>query len=99
MVLVFTAPIATMLSALLTYANVMVARIIEWNDINSKLRRPHKHDVQLLSMDKSNTLRCSTCEGYGLRAYQCPNGNASPMTWEDLLNYINYLQEVEGKSK
>jgi len=33
-----------------------------------------------LARDKTSAIRCTKCEGYGHKVYQCPNWDASPMT-------------------
>ena len=57
-----------------------------------------KHNPDRKSLPKTRTLRCSKCEGYGHETHQCPNGYASPMTHEDLKNYISYLREEEERT-
>ena len=57
-----------------------------------------KHNPDRKSLPKTSTLRCSKCEGYGRETHQCPNGDASPMTHEDLKNYISYLREEEERT-
>ena len=57
-----------------------------------------KHNPGRKSLPKTSTLRCSKCEGYGHETHQCPNRDASPMTHEDLNNYISYLREEEERT-
>jgi len=57
-----------------------------------------KHNLDRKSLPKTSALRCSKCEGYGHGTHQYPNCDASPMTNEDLKNYILYLKEEEERT-
>jgi len=48
-----------------------------------------------LPRGKPSAIRCVKCEGYGHEVYQCPNWDASPMTNQELIDYLMYLEEVE----
>ena len=83
--------------ALVEDVNALESRIITLIGKIASIRR--KHNLDRKSLPKTSTLRYSKCEGYGHETHQCPNGNASPMTHEDLKNYILYLREEEGQCK
>jgi len=51
--------------------------------------------TNLLPRRKTSAIRCTKCEGYGHKVYQCTNWYASPMTHEDLKDYNICLKEVE----
>ncbi|XP_027910403.1 uncharacterized protein LOC114169449 [Vigna unguiculata] len=76
--------------------NALESRIIKLNGNIASIKRKHNPDRK--SLPKTSTLRCSKCEGYGHETHQCPNRDASPMTHEDLNNYISYLREEEVKT-
>jgi len=82
--------------ALVEDVNALESRIIKLNGRISSIKRKHNPDRK--SLPKTSTLRCSKYEGYGLEIHQCPNGDASPMTHEDLKNYISYLREEEERT-
>jgi len=70
--------------------------IIKLNGKISSVKKKHNLDRKVLP--KTSALRCSKCEGNGHKTHQCPNGDASPMTHEDLKNYISYLREEEERT-
>jgi len=68
-------------------------------DVNGKIARiKRKHNIDRKSLSKTSALRCSKCKGYGHETHQCPNGDVSPMTNEDLENYISDLREEEERT-
>jgi len=73
--------------------NALESRIIKLNDKIASIKRKHNPDRK--SLPKTIALRRSKCEGYGHETHQCPNGDVSHMTNEDLKNYISYLREEE----
>jgi len=82
--------------ALVEDFNALESRIITPIGNIASIKRKHNPDRKLLP--KTTTLRCSKCEGYGHETHQCPNRDASPMTHEDLKNYISYLREGEERT-
>ena len=76
--------------------NALESRIIKLNDKIASITRKHNPDRK--SLLKKSALRCSKCEGYGHETHQCPNGDESPKTHEDLKNYISYLREEEERT-
>jgi len=82
--------------ALVEDVNALESRIIKLNGKIASIKRKHNFDRK--SLPKTSTLRCSKCEGYRHQNHQCSNGDASPMTHEDLKNYISYLREEEYKT-
>jgi len=76
--------------------NALESRIIKLIGKIASIKRKHNPDRKFLP--KTSTLRCSKCEGYGHETHQCPNEDASPMTHEDLKNYILYLREEEERT-
>jgi len=82
--------------ALVEDVNALESIIIKLNGKIASIKRKYNLDRKLLS--KTNALRCSKCEGYGHETHQCPNGDTSPMTNEDLKNYIFYLIEEEERT-
>ena len=76
--------------------NALESRIIKLMGKIASIKR--KHNPGRKSLPKTSTLRCSKCEGYGHETHQCPNGDSSPMTHEDLKNYISYLREEEERT-
>jgi len=66
--------------------NALESRIIKLNGKIPSIKR--KHNLDRKSLSNTSALRCSKCEGYRHEIHQCPNGDASPMTNEDLKNYI-----------
>ena len=71
--------------------NALESRIIKLNGKISSIKR--KHNPARKSLSKTSALRGSKCEGYGHETHQCPNEDASPITNEDLKNYILYLRQ------
>ena len=82
-------------STLIEDINFIVSRIIRLNSKLGELRREHKHDRTSLPNDKISAIRCTKCEGYGYKNYQCPNWNTKYMTLQELQDYIVYLKEVK----
>ena len=82
--------------ALVEDVNALESRIITLIGKIASIRR--KHNLDRKSLPKTSTLRYSKCEGYGHETHQCPNGDASLMTHEDLKNYISYLREEEERT-
>jgi len=82
-------------STLIENINFIVSRIIRLNSKLGNLRRKHHEDRQSLPKDKTSAIRCTTCEGYGHKNYQCPNWNAKYMNIQELQDYIVYLKEVK----
>jgi len=75
--------------------NFIVSRIIRLNSKLGNLRREHHEDRRSLPKDKTSAIRCTKCEGYGHKNYQCPNWNEKYMNLQDLQDYIVYLKEVK----
>jgi len=71
-------------STLVEDINFIVSRIIRLNSKLGELKREHKHDRRSLPSDKTSTIRCTKCEGYGHKNYQCPNWNVKYMTLQEL---------------
>jgi len=82
---------------LVANVNALESRIIKLNSNIDSLRRKHKHDRKALPTDRIRALRYTKCEGYGHETHQCPNWNATPMTNEDLKNYMLYLEKRRKK--
>jgi len=76
--------------------NALESIIIKLNGKIASIKR--KNNLDRKSLSKTSTLRCFKCEGYGHETHQCPNGDGSPMTHEDLKNYISYLREEEERT-
>jgi len=81
---------------LVANVNALESRIIKLIGKIASIKRKHNPDRK--SLPKTSTLRCSKCEGYGHETHQCTNGDASPMTHEDLKNYISYLRKEEERT-
>jgi len=82
--------------ALVEDVNALESRIIKPNGKIASIKR--KHNLDRKSLPKTSALRCSKCEAYGHETHQCPNGNVSLITNEDLKNYISYLREEENRT-
>jgi len=84
--------------ALVEHVIEIVSHIVHLNGKIYELRRKYKHGNKLLAKAKKSTLTCSKCEGYGHDTYQCLNWNTSPVTNEDLKDYILYFKEKEERT-
>jgi len=82
--------------ALVEDVNALESKIIKLNGKIASIKR--KHNLDRKSLSKISALRCSKCEGYGHETHQFPNGDVSPMTNDDLKNYILYLREKEERT-